>query len=134
MKPSEEMMLRLYHKLGKLFYAVAASDAEVKKEEAEKLYEIVKSDWLPMEDAEDDFGSDAAFQIISAFDLLNDARASSTSCMKQFEDFYKSHKYLFTDKIKKLTMLTANAIASSYRGENKSELIIIQEIQHLFMG
>ena len=39
MKPSEEMMLRLYHKLGKLFYAVAASDAEVKKEEAETLIE-----------------------------------------------------------------------------------------------
>ncbi len=132
MKPSEEMMLRLYHKLGKLFYAVAAADKQVSKEEAQKLYQLVKQDWVPVEDAADAFGTDAAFQIITAFDLLNDQMASSKSCTHQFEEFYRAHKYLFTDNIKELTLRTANGIATSFRGQNKSELIAIQEIDRLF--
>jgi hypothetical protein len=58
--------------------------------------------------------------------------ASSKSCLQQFEDFYLSHKYLFNDKIKELTLRTANAIAGAFRGQNKSELIAIQEIHRLF--
>jgi hypothetical protein len=125
-------MLRLYHKLGKLFYAIASADKTVSKEEAEKLYQFVKQDWVPVEETSDAFGTDAAFQIISAFDLLNDQMASSKSCMQQFEDFYHSHKYLFTDQIKTLTLRTANAIAAAFKGQNKSELIAIQAIHRLF--
>jgi hypothetical protein len=132
MKPSEEMMLRLYHKLGKLFYAVAAADNNVHKEEAEKLYQLVKQDWVPVEDTNDEFGSDAAFQIISAFDLLNDQMASSKNCLHQFEEFYQTHRYLFTDRIKTLTLRTADAIAHAVNRKNKAEFQIIHQIQRLF--
>lgn len=131
MKPSEEMMIRLYHKLGKLFYAVAAADKNVRKEEANKLYDIVKKDWVPVESTNDTFGTDAAFQIITAFDLLCDQMASSKSCLHQFEEFYKSHKYLFTDQVKNLVLKTARSIAESYSGKNKAELQVLHQIQSL---
>ncbi len=132
MKPSEEMLLRLYHKLGKLFYAVAAADNTVHKEEALKLYEIVKKEWVPVEDSNDAYGTDAAFQIITAFDLLNDQMAASKSCLHQFEEFYQSHKYLFTPTIKQLTLRTADAIARAFNRKNKAEFQVIHQIQKLF--
>ena len=60
----------LYQNLGKLFYAVAMADHSVHMKEMEKLNEVVRDNWLDVDDIEDEYGSDAAFQIISVFDQL----------------------------------------------------------------
>lgn len=131
MQASNDMMQRLYHHLGLLFYAVASADRRLSGEETAKLYALVKQKWLAVDTSADDFGTDVAFQIISAYDLLAEDMPASEKCLKQFESFYGQHKSLFTDQIKALIVETAEAMAVSFRGMNKSELHILHEIQRI---
>ena len=70
MKNNEIFWKELYEKLGHLFYAVAFADGTIESAEIKKLKETVKERWLQAEESNDEFGSDAAFQIISVFDWL----------------------------------------------------------------
>jgi hypothetical protein len=51
---------------------------------------------------------------------------------EEFEAFYMENDVLFTPKIKELTMSTARAIAASFAGSNKSELVLIGRLSLLF--
>ncbi len=68
MENTERFSVQFYQKLGKLFYAIAASDQVVRKVEHDKLKEIIKTEWLSVDDYEDDFHTDAAYQIEIVFD------------------------------------------------------------------
>lgn len=122
----------LYQNLGKLFYAVAMADHSVHMNEMEKLNEVVRDSWLDVDDIEDEYGSDAAFQIISVFDQLLEYEKDSDAIYEEFEAFYMDHKILFTPEIKNLAMSTSRAIAASFYGSNKSELILLGRLQLLF--
>lgn len=128
MKPSEDVMNRFYQNTGKLFYAVAAVDKKVRPEEYEKLAEIIKSDWLPLEDTVDPFGSDAAFQIEFIFDWLEDACVEPYDCFEEFKEFKDTHEYLFTEDVKQLIWKTAYEIASAFSKRNKSELVMLSKL------
>lgn len=128
MKPSEDVMNRFYQSTGKLFYAIAAVDKNVREEEYEKLVEIIKSDWLPLEDTEDNFGTDAAFQIEFIFDWLEDSCPEPYDCYYEFVDFKRSHEYVFTDEIRQLIWKTAYEVASAFNKRNKSELAMLSKL------
>lgn len=122
----------LYQNLGKLFYAMAMADHSVHMKEMEKLNEVVKDHWLEVDDIEDEYGTDAAFQIISVFDWLLEYQKESDEVYEEFETFYTDKSVLFTQPIKDLAMSTARAIASAFYGSNKSELILLGRLQLLF--
>ncbi|MBW8243586.1 hypothetical protein K1F50_12315 [Muricauda oceani] len=122
----------LYQNLGRLFYAVAMADHSVHMKEMEKLNEVVRNHWLDVDDIEDEYGTDSAFQIISVFDWLLEYQKESDETYEEFEAFYMDHKTLFTPKIKKLAMSTSRAIASAFYGSNKSELVLLGRLQLLF--
>lgn len=122
----------LYENLGKLFYAVAISDGTVHSNEWEKVKEYVKEDWLYVDDFTDRYGTDAANQIEIVFDVLMESEKSSEECFDEFKDFYKIHPHAFSEQIKALTKKTAKAIADSFSGNNKSELIMLAKIDLLF--
>jgi len=121
-----------YQNIGKLFYAIAMADHSVHMKELEKLNEVVKDHWLEIDDVEDEFGSDAAFQIQSVFDWLLEYGKDEEEIYEGFEEFYMEHKILFTPMIKRLIMSTSRAIASSFGGSNKSELILLGRLHLLF--
>lgn len=131
MKNKAKTMNGLYQNLGKLFYAVAMSDGTVHAKEWDKVKEIVKEDWLYVDDFTDRYGSDAANQIEIVFDVLMEYTRTSEGCLEEFTNFYKAHPHAFSDKIKVLTRKTANAIANSFSGRNKSELIMLAKIELL---
>lgn len=120
-----------YQHIGYLFYAVAAVDRLVDDKEIETLKLLVKEQWLDVDSASDDFGSDAAYQIEIVFDWLNEADWNSTTCYQKFETYYKAHASKFDDATKSLIIKTALAIAESFSGKNKSELIILAKIETL---
>lgn len=122
----------LYQNLGKLFYAMAMADRSVHINEMEKLNEVVKEHWLDVDDVEDEYGSDAALQIISVFDWLLEYEKDSEEIYEEFEAFYTEHELVFTPKIKSLAMSTSRAITASFYGSNKSELILLGRLQLLF--
>ncbi|UWX54491.1 hypothetical protein NYZ99_16475 [Maribacter litopenaei] len=131
MKNTSRTMNMLYESLGKLFYAVAISDGSVHAKEWDKLKEIVKEDWLSLDDFTDRYGTDSANQIEIVFDVLMEYPKSSDECFDEFKEFYKEHPHAFTEEIKSSAKKTASAIAASFSGKNKSELIILAKLDLL---
>ena len=121
-----------YKQIGYLFYAVAAADKNVAQAEIETLKELVKQHWLPLDDSNDLYGSDAAYQIEIVFDWLNENEQSALDCYNNFQDYYRAHSGIFTQTIKNLILDTAEAIANSFSGKNKSELMLLAKLSVLF--
>ena len=129
MKPSQETIMDFYQNLGKLFYAIAAADNHVDEAEFNALKETVKNKWTKVDPVDDDFHTDAAYQIETVFDWLNNEGFSdSKTCYTEFLDFKKEHPSLFTGAINSLILKTASRIASSVSGLNKSELMLVAKL------
>ncbi|QVY64459.1 hypothetical protein [Polaribacter sp. Q13] len=129
MKPSQNTIISFYENLGKLFFAIAAADNVVEEVEFNVLKEIVKKKWTKVDPVDDDFHSDAAYQIETVFDWLNnESFLNSETCYNEFIDFKKEHPSLFTKDINSLIMKTASKIAASVADINKSELMLVARL------
>jgi hypothetical protein len=129
MATKKRMTVEFYRNLGKLFYAISAADGNVRPIEFDKLKKIVKKQWLDVDNLEDTFGTDAAYQIEIVFDWLNeDEELNAKACFKDFINYKKSQSHLFTQDIIRLILKTASAIAYEFSGFNKSELILLAKL------
>jgi len=121
--------IKFYQNLGKLFYAIAASDNVVKEEELDKLKETVKKAWLTSNLVQDDVKAEAEHSIINTFKWLNrDNEYDAETCFNSFINYKKDHEQLFTKELNSLILKTANGIASSFSRKNKSELIMLAKL------
>jgi len=128
MKPSSNTMIHFYQQLGKLFYSIAAVDGIVRKEEIEKLVEIVQKEWVPIETTLNEYGDDSAYQIEIVFDWLVEKEWNISKVIPNFKIFKKEHPSLFTPQINDLILKTAYTIAESFSGEQKMESDLINEL------
>ena len=129
MENSVKYSVQFYQNLGKLFYAIAAADKKVRDEEYNRLKEIVRTDWLTIDDLDDDLQTDAAHQIEVVFDWLNvEEKLDATTWFDEFIHFRKEHPQLFNKPINDLILKTAHSIAASFSGKNKSELIMLARL------
>lgn len=127
----EKITNELYQSLGKLFYAIAMADKAVRPVEVVELNENVHTYWLSVDEAEDEYGTDAAHQIAIVFDWLQQEEKESQQYFDEFVAFYNEHSQRFNLKIKQLIWKTACDIALSFRGANKSELILLTKLRLL---
>jgi len=124
------MILQFYQNLGKLFYAIAAIDRNVREEELERLKKIVKKEWLTSNPLEDVDHSNIEAAIINTFKWLrSDNEYDAQTCYNSFLVFKKEHEDIFTADINQLIIKTARAIASSFSGINKNELILLAKLE-----
>lgn len=131
MLPSEKISSELYQCLGKLFYAVAMTDKNVRLEEIEKLKETVREKWVSKDEQKDAFENNPAYQIENVFEELLQEEKDGALYFQEFTDFFKLHPSKFSVELKKMIWSTANAIASSFSGKNKSELILLAKLKLL---
>lgn len=131
MEHTKKTMNELYESLGKLFYGIAIADGNVHTKEWDKVKEIVKEDWLYVDDVTDRYGTDAANQIEIVFDGLMEYEKTSDECFKDFKDFYVQHPNAFSKEIITLALQTANAIANAFAGKSKKELIFLTKLKLL---
>jgi len=129
MKPSHQTMIHFYQQLGKLFYSVASVDGTVRKEEIAQLNEIVKKEWVPLENTFSEFGDDAAYQIEIVFDWLVETGWNVGKIIPDFQSFKKEHPSLFTPQVNDLILKTAKAITNSFSGKNKTESVLIEKLR-----
>ena len=129
MKPSSQTMIHFYQQLGKLFYSAASVDNIVHEDEMAQLKEIVKKEWLPLENSLSEFGDDAAYQIEIVFDWLVENDWNIGKIIPDFEIFKKEHPHLFTPQVNDLILKTAKAITNSFSGKNKSESVLIDQLR-----
>ncbi len=129
---SEKIGNEFYQNLGKLFYAVAMADNNVRPKEVERLRKYVRQYWLDVDKFEDEFHTDAAYQIEIVFDWLDEEEKDGEEYFKEFKVFYMEHHEKFPETIKKLIVETAESIASSFAGKNRSEMLTIFKLKQLF--
>ena len=91
----------------------------------------MKTHWKNVESLEDEFHSDASYQIEIVFDWLDDKEVDPGECFEDFKEFKKEHPKLFSTTIKNLIWKTADAIAASFAGKNKAELIMLAKLKML---
>ena len=84
-----------------------------------------------LDDYEDPFHTDAAYQIEVVFDWFDYEQLDANDCFESFADYKKENPRLFTKERKDLIWNTANAIASSFAGKNKSEVIMLSKLKML---
>lgn len=118
----------LYENLGKLFYAVAAADKMIHKEEVEALNEIVEKEWIPIEDSRDEYGTDLGFQIEVIFDWFAENEFSAEAAFEKFRVFKEEHDYLFDKDLKLLIWKTAEKIAFAFADRSKPEILILSRL------
>ena len=127
----DKPQLLFYQKMGELFYAIAAADKVVRKAEYDILKTIVLEQWKNLDEYEDPFRTDAAYQIEVVFDWFDYEQLDASDCFESFADYKKEHPKLFTKERNDLIWKTANAIASSFAGKNKSEVIMLSKLKML---
>ena len=133
MKPSDKTMTLFYQQLGKLFYSMALVDGKIQQEEITELKKIVRKEWITLEDSIDSFQTDTAYQIEIVFDWLIENKWDSKQLIADFKQFQKEHKSLFTKRINELILKTVKAIAVSFYRKNKSEQLIMNELDSLLL-
>ncbi|NVK64916.1 MAG: hypothetical protein HWE22_10035 [Flavobacteriales bacterium] len=134
MEPKDSTMTSFYQMLGRVFYATAQADNHVHEKEVATLKQIVKDLWLDVEDATDEFSSDAAFQIEIVFDYLLENEIVVENVLEDLNEFKSIHTSLFTEKMSKLIMDTASKIAASFAQSNKSEVVFLSELWLVLKG
>jgi hypothetical protein len=122
-----------YQKLGYLFYSISNADRRVSAEELNALQQIIREDWLSLDDVRDAYGSDTAYQIHIIFDFLREKEYSTETAYSVFSRYFKEHIALFTDDVIDRIFHSADRIAESLNGRNKSELQAIARL-HLLLG
>lgn len=127
----DKPQLLFYQKMGELFYAIAAADKVVREVEYDTLKTLVIKKWKNLDGYEDPFHTDAAYQIEVVFDWFDYEQLDANDCFDSFADYKKENPKLFTPERKKLIWKTADAIANSFAGKNKSEEIMLAKLQTL---
>lgn len=128
MQASNKPKLLFYQKMGELFYAIAAADSVVREAEYSTLKNLVTEEWKNLDNLEDIFQEDAAYQIEIVFDWFDYEELDATDCFDSFADYKKENPILFTDERKKLIWKTANSIADAFSGKNKSEQVMLAKL------
>ncbi len=126
-----ETMNRFYQLLGKVFYEAAHVDGNLREEERKRLKEVVKTDWVILEDSVDKYGSDAAFQIEFMFDILFESSPRIPDLFDQLDEFRQKHPELFTPEMNQRIVRTAGKITSAVGGKNKTELVFLSQLENL---
>lgn len=127
----ETFSSQIYQNLGKLFYAVAAVDGVVRDEEYDTLKNIVSWHWHAVDDVQDEFGTDAAFQIEIVFEWLQEQDLDAKTCFNDFKYFKSQHQSLFTKKMNRIIWRTVVTIADSFHGTNKAEKELLAKIKSI---
>lgn len=125
METKKTLKIKFYQNLGKLLYAIAAADKQVREEEFNKFKVLVKEHWEENNDEKEN----TVYQIVNAFERLHKKEALNAE--KYFNDFVNyRNKYpdLFTEAIRKRIMKTASSVALSFSKVNKSELIMLAKL------
>lgn len=121
---------KFYSELGKLLYAVADIDGVITPEEKKVLQDIVKKELVPTEQHVDGFGTDAAYLTEVEFDFLDEEIADAEAAFESFIDFVEEHHTAFDGNLKKVSLHIAKELANAYRGTNKKEKQLIDELKH----
>jgi hypothetical protein len=133
MKTTNETMLELYQILGAIFYECAKTDRFIHPDEISVLKKMVKEEWTNVDQTQDAFDSDSAYQIEIVFDYMYENDVENEDVLFQLKEFKRIQNHLFSPELNHLIFKTANQIASSFAQRNKSELVFLSQLQQILL-
>jgi hypothetical protein len=119
---------RLFSEIGKLIYAIAASDHKISHKEKEQLKSLVSESLNKIKET-DQFGTSVLFYPEIEFEFLEEELIAPEDALQSFVDYIKEH-YSAIDLehvqlIRKLSWETAN----SFRGINQKEKQMLDKLE-----
>jgi uncharacterized protein (DUF927 family) len=123
-----------YKKVGELFYAIAAIDNRVRKEEYLSFKNSLNSYGNLFEAIETDKSLAPVDILESAFKQAYQKEKDPETCFEDFVKYKRNNPELFTVARNKVVWDTANLIANSFSKVNKSEIILLQKLKMIFQG
>lgn len=109
-----------FQHLGKLFYAISAADGTINENELNVVSTLVRK--LKKQNLYSE-------QIEITFNELVKSSANSAECFREFVTYKNKNNSLFTSEINRFIVEIAGSIASSFSKKNKSELILLAQLE-----
>jgi hypothetical protein len=120
-----------YKEVGNLFYAVAAIDGKITRNEKKMITGLVRYIWRPLENTTDKFGTDAANIILFQFDVNEGFSASPAEQFKSFVDYFDENRNDIDSALREKILSGARNIAESTRKINNAELPMLMKLRYL---
>jgi hypothetical protein len=125
----DQYNMTFYTVLAKLFYAVAAIDHRVVTQEIDAFKKLLLTHWTPIEIFKNKTNHDGIEQMLATFEALTkQVNPNPENYFEEFLAFKKSNEHIFNKNLKALISKTAHAIANSFARKNKSELILLAQL------
>lgn len=122
---------RFYKELGNLFYAIAAADKKIRKEEKDQLEKEIQETWRKYDHTTDRFGSDRAFLIEFEFEAMEDESVSAETAYSRFELFFSEFDSQINNTTRHIIFNSARHIAECVRKINTAELDYLMRLKKL---
>jgi DNA-binding ferritin-like protein (Dps family) len=119
-----------YQQIGNLLYAMSATDGHVRPEELTKIKGLVKQALVPLEDTEDEFGTDAAYFTEFQLDFCCENGLDAKDTYADFASFFREHSNSIKEDKRQLIFKMAAEVGASFNGFNKSELLFLERLKN----
>lgn len=120
---------RFYKELGKLLYAVAASDGKIQNQEVDRIRKLVREELAPAEGSRDQFGTDNAYYAEFEFETLADQGFPSADAYHSFLGYLKEYESKIDPDMKALSLRAAQQVASAVGGVQAVEFSILSDLK-----
>ena len=122
---------RLYSEIGKLLYAIAASDQHITNPEKQQLHAFIQR-YLGNVKQLDQFGTPVSYYLEIEFEFLEEELVSPEDAIQSFVDYIEEH-YSAID-LKQIEMIREMAweIANSFKKINQKENKMIKRMEEAF--
>lgn len=134
MNATTKLPTLFYQKTGELFYAIAAVDHRVRKEEFNGLKKSLNTYWDLFEVEEQNSSLKPVDILESSFKNAFRNKKDPETCYEEFVNYKSEKPELFTISHNKAIWNTANLIANSFSGANKTEVIFLQKLKMVLLG
>lgn len=121
-----------YKEVGNLFYAIAAVDGKISRNEKKMITSLVRYTWRPLENSTDKYGTDAANIILFQFDVNDGFNASPTDQFKSFANYFNENRNEIGPSLREKILSGTRYIAESTRRINNAELPMLLKLRYLF--
>ena len=124
----------LYREVGNLFYAIAAIDRKISKNEKKMITSLVNYNWKPLENSTDTFGSDAANIILFQLDVNEGMDAAAEEKFESFVYFFEENYPEIAPVLREKILSSARNIAETTRKINNAEFKILMKLRYLVVN
>jgi hypothetical protein len=123
---------QLFTEIGRLFYAVANADGEIKSKEIISIRDLLNIGFIPFEEQSDQNTINCALYAEYEFESLMEIEADGEMAFFSFLDFFSKNQRDIDDQLKEFILKSVEELADSFHGKNRFELFYLDKLKQVF--